>query len=59
MMVFIMQLFAGGEHIGNGETVIEMNEMGELEELLVDYKVQTWSVWRRTKTKCILLCVTE
>lgn len=29
----------GGNHIGNGETIIEMNERGELEELIAEYKV--------------------
>lgn len=34
-----LQLFVGGEWLGSGETVLEMNERGELEEVLSEYKV--------------------
>jgi hypothetical protein len=36
-----LQLFVAGNYIGDGETVMEMNERGELKELLQDYKVCT------------------
>lgn len=34
-----LQLFVAGSYVGNGQVVIEMNEIGELEELVQEYKV--------------------
>lgn len=33
-----MQLFIAGNHIGDGQVVMEMNEKGELQRLVEDYK---------------------
>ena len=38
-MFFPFQLFVAGNYIGDGEVVTEMNERGELEELVQEYKV--------------------
>ena len=39
MMLLFLQLFIDGEHIGDGATVVEMNEAGDLEEMLEEYMV--------------------
>jgi len=36
----LLQVFVAGNLVGDGERVLEMNETGELEELLQDYKVE-------------------
>ena len=35
----LLQLFINGEHVGDGATVLEMNECGELEERLAGFMV--------------------
>ena len=40
VMLLFLQLFIDGEHIGDGATVVEMNEAGDLEEMLAEFMVK-------------------
>ena len=40
VMLLSLQLFIDGEHIGDGATVVEMNEAGDLEEMLAEFMVK-------------------
>jgi glutaredoxin-related protein len=39
-MLLFLQLFIDGEHIGDGATVVQMNETGDLEEMLAEFMVK-------------------
>ena len=35
-----LQLFIDGEHVGDGSTIMELNEAGDLEELVKEFMVK-------------------
>lgn len=39
-----LQLFINGDHVGDGEAVMELNETGEFDDLVKHYKVIWFAV---------------
>ena len=40
LLLMFWQLFVNGEHVGDGASVLEMNEAGDLEERLAGFMVR-------------------
>lgn len=49
-----MQLFVAGSLVGDGETIIQLNEVGELEWILENYKVCIVLQWLPTLSVHVL-----